>query len=277
MRCFRCIRRSMKSRSRACRTSAGASVVAAFIKRREHGRCGRARRMVPRVGPRQLQASARLRVCRRRSRSRRSARSCAASCRQANIEATKLRRIAAHHTEITKRVDQHDRLDHRGQTLLQDLDGFSRRDRRRSASAPTSSSIARRSTSISMRAARPVARRVRGARRRRPRARDRAAREGRALLQRRRHQGLSRSLAGTCIEARLEYRRAGALLQAGDRRQPRLLLRRRFRIVAGLRFPHRHRDLASMRCRNRSSARSRARAARRGCRRWSASPAPRTS
>ena len=35
----------------------------------------------------------------------------------------------------------------------------------------------------------------------------------------------------------------GALPQAGDRRQPRILLRRRFRIGAGLRFPHRLRDL----------------------------------
>ena len=84
---------------------------------------------------------------------------------------------------------------------------------------------------------------VRGARRRRARARDRAARDRRAFFQRRQHQGLPRSVARARLEARLEHRRAGALLEAGDRRQSRLLLRRRVRTVARLRFPHRVGDL----------------------------------
>ena len=41
------------------------------------------------------------------------------------------------------------------------------------------------------------------------------------------------------LQARLEYRLAGALRETGDRRQPRLLLRGRLRVVAGLRFPDR--------------------------------------
>ena len=51
--------------------------------------------------------------------------------------------------------------------------------------------------------------------------------------------GFLEARAGNSVEARLEHRGAGAMLQAGDRRQPRLLLRRRIRAVARLRFPHR--------------------------------------
>ena len=47
----------------------------------------------------------------------------------------------------------------------------------------------------------------------------------------------------TRLPAGLEHRRAGALRKAGDRRQPRLLLRRRVRAFARLRLPHRLRNL----------------------------------
>ena len=47
----------------------------------------------------------------------------------------------------------------------------------------------------------------------------------------------------TVVQARLEHRGAGALREAGDRRQSRLLLRRRLRAVARLRLPHRLGDL----------------------------------
>ena len=40
--------------------------------------------------------------------------------------------------------------------------------------------------------------------------------------------GFMEASARTCLQARLEHRGAGALLEAGDRRQSRLLLRRRF-------------------------------------------------
>ena len=62
---------------------------------------------------------------------------------------------------------------------------------------------------------------------------------GEHFSSRRQHQGLHGGDARDRLQARLEHRRAGALLQAGDRRQPRLLLRRRLRAVARLRFPHR--------------------------------------
>ena len=55
--------------------------------------------------------------------------------------------------------------------------------------------------------------------------------------------GFMEATPETRLEARLEHRGAGALLQAGDRRQPRLLLRRRLRALARLRFPHRVGDL----------------------------------
>ena len=86
-------------------------------------------------------------------------------------------------------------------------------------------------------AARSVAAGVRGARRGRRRARDRAARGRPAFFQRRQYCGISGGVAGARREARLEHRGAGALRQAGDRRQSRLLLRRRLRDFAGLRFP----------------------------------------
>ena len=61
-----------------------------------------------------------------------------------------------------------------------------------------------------------------------PRVRVIVLRGGRrAFFQRRQHQGLSGSLARARVQARLEHRGAGALREAGDRRQSRLLLRRR--------------------------------------------------
>ena len=93
-------------------------------------------------------------------------------------------------------------------------------------------------------AARPAPRCVfESAGRRRARPGDRAPRRGRAFLERRRHQGVPRRLARARLEARLEHRRAGALREAGDRRQPRLLLRGRLRAVARLRLPDRIGDL----------------------------------
>ena len=88
-------------------------------------------------------------------------------------------------------------------------------------------------------ATRPAAAGVRDARRGRARARHRAARRSASISPAAATSGLHGSLAGARLEARLEHRRAGALRQAGDRRQPRLLLRRRLRTLAGLRFPHR--------------------------------------
>ena len=55
--------------------------------------------------------------------------------------------------------------------------------------------------------------------------------------------GFLEALARACLEARLEHRCTGALRQAGHRRQSRLLLRRRLRDLARLRFPDRVRDL----------------------------------
>ena len=55
--------------------------------------------------------------------------------------------------------------------------------------------------------------------------------------------GFLEASPGACFQTRVEHRRAGALRQAGDRRQSRLLLRRRFRNLARLRFPHRFGDL----------------------------------
>ena len=55
--------------------------------------------------------------------------------------------------------------------------------------------------------------------------------------------GFLEASARACLQARLEHRRAGALRQAGDRGQPRLLLRRRLRDLARLRLPHRLRNL----------------------------------
>ena len=130
---------------------------------------------------------------------------------------------------------------------------------------------------IEMRATRPVAARVRGARRRPAGTRDRAARRRRAFFQWRQHQGLSGSLARARVQACLEHRGAGTLRQAGNRRQPRLLLRRRLRNFARLRFPACVGDLLLCACRNSGSGRSLAPAARRACKRSSASPAPRTS
>ena len=99
----------------------------------------------------------------------------------------------------------------------------------------------------------------------------------RALLQRRQHQGLHGGAAGNGVEARLEYRGAGALLEAGDRGQPRLLLRRRLRAVARLRLPHRLGDRLLRAARAAARANPRLRRLGAACRRSSASPAPRTS
>jgi hypothetical protein len=63
------------------------------------------------------------------------------------------------------------------------------------------------------------------------------------LVEWRRDLGVSRRLARARLLPRLEHRRPGALPEAGHCRQPRILLRRRIRIGAGLRFPHRLRDL----------------------------------
>ena len=65
----------------------------------------------------------------------------------------------------------------------------------------------------------------------------RGAGGGRAFFQRRRDRRVSRSLARARVAPSLEHRRAGALSQAGDRREPRLLLRGRFRTRARMRFP----------------------------------------
>jgi 2-furoate---CoA ligase len=83
-------------------------------------------------------------------------------------------------------------------------------------------------------AARPVAACVRGSRRGRACPRDRPTRYRRSFLQWRQHQGLPGSFPRACLQARLEHRRAGALRKASDRRQPRLLLRRRLRNLARL-------------------------------------------
>ena len=92
-------------------------------------------------------------------------------------------------------------------------------------------------------AARSASPRLRGARRGCERARDRAARRRRAFFLRRQYRGLSCGVARACLETGLEHRGAGALRKAGDRRQPRLLLRRRLRDFARLRFPDRVRNL----------------------------------
>ena len=113
----------------------------------------------------------------------------------------------------------------------------------RRASAPTSSSTGRRSTSSRCRSATSCASCSRRSTRT-TRVRVIVLRAiGEHFSTGGNIKGFMEATPETRLEARLEHRRAGALRQAGDRRQPRLLLRRRLRALARLRFPHRLGDL----------------------------------
>ena len=90
----------------------------------------------------------------------------------------------------------------------------------------------------------------------------RRAGDRRAFFQRRRNPRLPRSLARARFAARLEHRRASALRQAGDRRDPGLLLRGRVRAGARLRFPPRGGELPL--CAARTAPRANPRLGRRG-------------
>ena len=247
-------------------------IVAAFIKRRHAVSQRRSRSVLPDVGPRQFQAAAPLRLRRRRFRNRRSA-----SCLRRMLVAGEYEAESAidHLQSRKKRMTAMNPMTF-SDPRLADARRLPRRGRRGARARrhrPRPAAVQHRLDA----AARPAAPGVRGARRGRARARHRAARGRRAFLQRRQHQGLPRGVARARLQARLEHRGAGALRQAGDRRQPRLSASAS---VSSCRSPATSassRRPASTRCRSRSSGRSRARAARRGCRRSSASPAPRTS
>ena len=71
------------------------------------------------------------------------------------------------------------------------------------------------------------------------RPRHRGSGHRRALLQRRQYRWFHGGDAGDRLEARPEHCLTRTLRQAGDCRQPWLLLRRWFRAFTGLRFPHR--------------------------------------
>ena len=153
---------------------------------------------------------------------------------------------------------------------------FGSRSTRR-ASAPTSSSTGRPTTSSSM-PQRDQLRLVFEALDEDERVRIIVVARGRrAFLQRRQHQRLHGSHAGESLQACLEHRRAGALRQAGDRGQSRLLPSASASKCRSPAISASSRKPCSTRCPSRSSVRSRAPAARRACRRSSASPAPRTS
>ncbi len=204
-------------------------IVTAFIKRRARSRSRRSRRLLPQFRPRQLQAAAPLRLCRRDSE--------IAGRKTASPQARR-RRIS----NLAPLATRNCRMSEFSDPRLQKLDGF--RVEIDAARERADIVLDRPPLNVIEMAQRDQLRLVFEALDEDARVRVIVLRrQGRAFFLRRQYRRLPCGVARARLEAGLEYRRAGALFEAGDRRQSRLLLRRRFRDFAGLRFPPRFRNL----------------------------------
>ena len=181
-------------------------IVAAFVKRGAAVAPDELDQHLPHVRPRQLQAAAPLRVRRRPSRNRRSASCCAASWSRANTNPNKepphecrpspIRASRRSTASASRSMPARERAD-----VILDRPPFN------IVSMPQRDQLRLVFEALDEDARVRVIVRARGRR---------------AFLLRRQHQGLHGGDAGDGLEARLEHRGAGALFEAGDRREPRL-------------------------------------------------------